>query len=100
MWIWRNYSISLKEYNKRSKYKDLEAQSEKVWHRKTMSVLVKMGVLGTIKKGTDKHINKIPGSPCLYEIPNFAFCGTAHLLKSILSMWLNNVTDKKPQKHK
>ena len=43
-----------------------------------------------IKKWTDKHINKIPDSPSLYEMKNIALCGTACLLGRVLSM----VTEK------
>ena len=42
-----------------------------------MTVIV--GVLDMIKKGTNKHIEKIPGSPSLYEILKNALCGAAHL---------------------
>ena len=56
-----------------------------------------MGDLGAIKKGTDKYINKIPGSPSLYGIQLIAFCGTAHFFKRSLLMWLKNITEKKQQ---
>ena len=46
-----------------------------------------MGALCMTKKGTDKHI-KTPSSPSLYEIEKIALCGTAHLLRRVLSMWL------------
>ena len=39
-----------------------------MWHLKTTKVSVIVQALGTIKKGTDKHIKKILGSPSLYEI--------------------------------
>ena len=41
-----------------------------------MPVIV--GALGMIKKDTDKHTNKIPGSPSLYEIQEIALCGIAY----------------------
>ena len=50
--------ISIKEYNKISKYKDLEIDMEKMCLLKTTTVSVIVGVLGMIKKGMDKHINK------------------------------------------
>ena len=34
----------------------------------TLKLPIIVGALGMIKKGTDKHINKILGSPSLYEI--------------------------------
>ena len=60
--------ISVKGYNKISKFKDQEMESEKIWHLKTTTVPVIMGALGMIKKRTDKHINKITGCSSLYEI--------------------------------
>ena len=45
-----------------------------------------MGALGMIKKGADKYIYKIPGSPSIYEILKIALCGTAHLLNTVLSI--------------
>ena len=55
-------------------------------HLKTTTKRVKVGALGMIQKGKDKHINKIPGNPTQYEINKFALGGTAHLLKRALSM--------------
>ena len=43
-----------------------------------MSVIV--GAPGMMKKGTDKHIKKIPGSPSFYEIQKIALCGTVILI--------------------
>ena len=45
-----------------------------------------MGALGMVKKGTDKHINKIPGNPQLYETQKIALCGTANFFRTVLSM--------------
>ena len=89
---------SVKEYNKMNKYKDLEIEIEKMWLLKTTTVPVILGALGVMKKGTDKCINKIPGSPSFYEIEKIALCGTAHLLRIVLSMWLENITQKRQQK--
>ena len=63
-----NNNILVKEYDEISRYKDLEIEIEKIWHLKTTIVPVIVGALGIIKKGTDKHINKIPDSPGLYKI--------------------------------
>ena len=45
-----------------------------------------VGALGRIKKKTDKHIDKISGSPSQNGIQNIALCGTAYLLRRVLSM--------------
>ena len=88
-------NISVKEYNEISKYKDWEIQSKKMWCPKNTALPVIVGALGMMKQGTDKHINKISGSPSQNEIQKIALCRTSHLLKSVLWMelvvgsWLN-----------
>ena len=54
-------SISVKEYNEVSKYKELE-KNKKRGHLKTTTVPVIAGYLCMIQKGTDTHINKVLGS--------------------------------------
>ena len=76
---------SVIEYNKISKYKDMEIDIEKMWHLKTTIMPVIVWALGMIKKGRDKkHINKIPDSSSWYEIQKIALCRTAHLLRKVL----------------
>ena len=58
---------------------------EKMRHLKTDTVSVIVGVLGMMKKWTDKHINSKPGSYSQYEIQKCAICGTDHLYR-VLSM--------------
>ena len=45
-------NISAKEFEKRSKYKDLEIEIAKMWKTKTKTIPVIVGALGMIKKGT------------------------------------------------
>ena len=47
---------------------------------------VVIGALGIIKKGTEKHLEKIPGSSNLAEMQKIAPTGTAHILRKTLSM--------------
>ena len=57
----------------------------------TTTVPVMIGALHMIKKGTNKHINQIPGSPSLYEIKKLLF--TEHLIllrKYNQCDWKNN----------
>ena len=44
-----------------------------MWNHKTINVPVLVRAMGMIKKGTDKHINKTPGSPWLYDIQQMRF---------------------------
>ena len=44
-------NIALKEIEKKSKHKDLELEIQKIWHMKTIVILVVVGAFGTVKKG-------------------------------------------------
>ena len=61
-------NISLKEFQKLSKYKDLEIEVTKMWKLKTKTIPVVTGDLGIIKKGTQNVINQIPGKKSLQEM--------------------------------
>ena len=51
-----------------------------------MTIPVVIGALDMIKKGTEKHLEKIPASPNLGEMQKIALTGTAHILRKTLSM--------------
>ena len=58
---------------------------ENIWHFKTNTALVKIGVLNMIKNRTDKHINKILG--CLSQCELFkknVLYGTTDLIRRVL----------------
>ena len=69
----QNNNISVKKYNRISKYEDRE-KILKMWHFKTAIVRVILGGLVVIKQ--DKHINKKAGNPSQYEIEKIALCRT------------------------
>ena len=79
-------NISVAEFEKLSKYRKLEIEVEKLCHMKTLTIAVVIGALGMIKKGTEKHLEKIPGSPNVAETQKIALTGTAHILRKTLSM--------------
>ena len=56
-----NRNTSVKVAEKLSKYKHLEIELTKMWGLKTITAPVVMGALGIVKKGIEKHIDKIPG---------------------------------------
>ena len=53
---------------------------------KTMTIKVVIGALGMIKKGTEKHLEHIPGNPNLAEMQKKALTGTAKILINTLYM--------------
>ena len=79
-------NISLKEFQKLSKYKDLETEVTKIWKLKTKTIPVVIGALGVIKKGTQNFIDQIPGKPSLQEMQKIVLTSTAHILRKVLSM--------------
>ena len=79
-------NISVKVFDKLSKYKDLEIEIQKMWNLKTITVPVVVGSLGMIKKDTQAFINKIPGKHNLQEIQKIVLTSTAHILRKVLSI--------------
>jgi len=79
-------NVAAKEFEKLSKYKDLEIEVGKMWHLKTTTIPVVVGALGLIKKGTNAFIEKIPGSPSLQEVQKIVLNSTAHVLRRALSL--------------
>ena len=78
-------NISDKEFEKLSKYKDLEIEIE-MWHMKTKMVSFIIGALGMIKKGCQSHLDNIPGNPSLQDIQKIVLISTAHILRRALSI--------------
>ena len=72
-------NVSVAEFKKLSKYKDLEIEVEKLWHMKTVTIPVVIGALGMIKNSTGKHLEKISGSQ------NFAEMQKKHLQTLLIS---------------
>ena len=68
-------NVSLKIFEKLSKYKDLEIEVTKMWHLKTTKLPVVIGVLGIMAKTAPNYILQIPGYQ-IYTI-NFKLAFTA-----------------------
>ena len=79
-------NISAKEFEKLSKYKDLQIEVERMWQFKTSIVPIVVGALGLVKKGTAKHLEKIFGKQNLAEIQKVVITSTAHILRKALSI--------------
>ena len=79
-------NIPAKEFDKLSKYKDLEIEIQRMWKLRTSTVPVIVGALGMIKKGCQKHLDTILGEPILQEIQKIVLTSTAHILRKALSV--------------
>ena len=83
-------NISAKEFEKLSEHKDLEIEIAKMWKmkkkKKKQTIPIIVGALGMIKKGTQKHVNEIPGNLSLAEIQKIVLNSTAHILRRTLSL--------------
>ena len=51
-------NIALKEIEKKSKYKDLELEIQRMWYMKTVLIPVVVGAFGTVKKEMVENIKK------------------------------------------
>ena len=79
-------NISLKEFQKLSKYKDLEIEVTKMWKLKAKTIPVVIGTLGMIKKGLQIFIDQIPGKLSLQQMQKIVLTSAAHILRKVLSV--------------
>ena len=76
-------NISAKEFDKLSKYKDLEIEIQRMWKLRTSTVPVVEGALGMIKKGCQKHLDTTTGNPedCSYEHSTYFTQSSVYLIE-------------------
>ena len=79
-------NVVSKEYEKRSKYKDLEIEIQRMWRMTTVVLPIVIGALGTMSEDSDKYIKALPSDVCPKQVQKIALLGTAHILRKILSI--------------
>ena len=79
MAILSDQNTPVKVAEKLPKYKDLEIEITKMWGIKTITVPVVIGALKVVKKGIEKHTDKIPGEIKITELQKIALLGSSHI---------------------
>ena len=70
-------NIALKETEKKSKYKDLELEIQRMWQMKTEVIPVVVGALDTVKKDMVENIKKVSEKASVTETQNICMLGSA-----------------------
>ena len=79
-------NVSSKEIEKKSKYKDLEIEIQRMWKMKTAVIPIVIGALGTIKKGMENNIRNVSEAMNIKSLQNTCLLGTARILRKVLSI--------------
>ena len=77
-------NIALEKIEKKSKYKDLELEIQRMWHIKTVVIPVVVSALGTVKKGMVENIKKVSETATVTEIQKICMLGSARILRKVL----------------
>jgi len=77
-------NTSVRVAEKLAKYKDQEIEITKMWGLKTITVPLVIGALGVVKKGIEKHIDRIPGKTKITEFQKIPLLGSSQIFRKVL----------------
>ena len=80
MTIQSDKNIALNEIEKKSKYKDLELEIQRMWQMKTEVIPVVVSALGTVKKRMVENIKKVSERATVTEIQKIYMLGSTRIL--------------------
>jgi hypothetical protein len=72
------------EAEKNIKYKSLCIETQQMWNRKCMIILVKIGVTGLVIKGLEENLEAIPGEHSIDSLQKTSVHGTAHIIQKVV----------------
>ena len=79
-----DYSVKLKDGKKRNKYLDLARELKKLWYLKVTVILIIVGALGTIPKGSLKGMGDLGIRGQVKTIQTRALLKSARILRRVL----------------
>ena len=80
-------NMSAKEFEKLSKYKDIQTEVERLQQLKTSIIQIIVDALGFVKMGAAKHLEMVHGKQNLAEIQKIVLTSTfGHILGKALSI--------------
>ena len=79
-------NIAPKKMEKKSKYKDLELEIQRMCSLKTGVIPVVVGALGTVKKWMEENIKKVSAAATVTDIQKICMLGSAQILRKVLSV--------------
>ena len=77
-------NVSSKEIEKKSNYKDLEIEIQRMWNMKTEVIPIVIGALGTIKKGMENNIRNVSEAVNIKSLQKTCLLWTARILRKVL----------------
>jgi hypothetical protein len=77
-------NVTLKEAEKKLKYKSLCMEIKRMWNVKCMNIQVVIGATRIVIKGLKKNLEAIPGKHSLDSLQKTAILGTSYIIRKVL----------------